>query len=105
MCFISSGQLETHYPSGCKDINFPDGTVKHILLDGEEKIEFADGNVQHTLANGDKTIQFPDGKRDIHTKHFKVSCTRNNEKLLLYIVWLEIFAAQIFFDLKLPILN
>ena len=70
---LCSGQLEYHYPNGCKDINFPDGTVKHILLHGEEKIEFADGNIQHTFANGNRTIEFPDGRRDIHTKEYKVS--------------------------------
>ena len=71
--FIISGQSETHYSNGCKEISFPDGTVRHLLLGGEERIEFSDGVVQHVLPNGDKTIDFPDGQRETHTSLYKVT--------------------------------
>lgn len=75
-CFPSplftSGQSETHYQNGYKDIIFPDGTIRHVLPSGEEKIKFSDGVTQRVLTNGDKIIDFPDGQRETHTSLYKV---------------------------------
>ena len=69
---LLSGQSETHYPNGCKDIHFPDGTLRHMYPNGEEKVEFVDGVIQYMYSNGNKTIDFPDGQKETHTKEYKV---------------------------------
>ena len=69
---VCSGQSETHNPDGSKEIRFPDGTVRHIFSNSEEKVVFSDGVVQYISTNGDKTIDFPDGQREIHTQLYKV---------------------------------
>ena len=79
-----SSQSETHYPDGSKEIRFPDGTVRHIFSNSEEKVVFSDGVVQCVSSNGDKTIDFPDGQREIHTQLYKVLHPCNQDTRIPY---------------------
>jgi len=73
MLYFGSDQVEKHFPDGCKEVTFPDGTMKYLHPNGLEECYFEDGTVQKIQPNGDRTIEFTNGQKEVHTKEFKVS--------------------------------
>ena len=63
--------MEKTFPSGMKEIIFPDGAIKYLHPDGKEETTFPDGTVVRVV-NGVKILEMPNVQKEIHTNNYKV---------------------------------